>query len=253
MRRRRIGFESLSARRLMAAVDDGTTDDGGPRHNYFYDLDVDGNGVVQPIDALLVVNELRRREAGGIEPMIPTDAENRDGVFYDVNADDQVSPIDLLCVINELRLPPIETVDALGRPFVGPADEMAIRSVGRIDRAAPDDFITTESGLEYRIVRQSPAPTTPPGFDVRVDYKGYLDDGTIFDSSYRRNSPSEFNRNGVIEGFSEGIGLLPGGGMIQIRMPPELGYGDAARPGIPANSTLNFVVELYAFGPPGSL
>ena len=222
--------------------------DAGPFYNRLFATDVNNDGRVQPIDALLIINELRRRDATGTSMALDPDAANTDRVFFDVVPDDELTPLDALNVINELRRPEIAEVDSMGRRLTGPIDPQALRTPLRIDRDAPDDYLTTESGLQYRIIRDSPLDCPPPGSQVQVDYVGYLDDGTIFDSSYRRNQLSVFGLNQVIAGFAEGIEQTPVAGMVQIRIPPELGYGESGTANIPPNATLNFVVELYAFG-----
>lgn len=115
-----------------------------------------------------------------------------------------------------------------------------------IDPDAPTEFTTTDSGLKYRILRKSDGQRPRLSDRVAVDYTGWLDDGTVFDSSYGLRDPAEFNVSGVIEGWSEGLLLIGEGGMIELEIPSELAYGEAGRPGsIPPNSTLHFKVELH--------
>jgi FKBP-type peptidyl-prolyl cis-trans isomerase len=68
----------------------------------------------------------------------------------------------------------------------------------------------------------------------------------VFDSSYKRNEPIEFPLNGVIPGWTEGMQLVGQGGMIELLIPSDLGYGARGTPGgpIPPNATLHFLVEL---------
>lgn len=116
---------------------------------------------------------------------------------------------------------------------------------GVIDPDAPTEFTTTESGLRYRILRQSNRTRPLPSDRVEVDYSGWLDDGTTFDSSYARAEPAEFSLGQVVKGWSEGMQLIGEGGMIELEVPPELGYGENGRPPkIPGNATLHFKVEL---------
>lgn len=115
-----------------------------------------------------------------------------------------------------------------------------------IDADAPTEFTTTDSGLKYRILRKSDGAKPQASSRVKVDYSGWLDDGTIFDSSYERKEPVVFSLGGVIQGWTEGIQFVSEGGMIELEIPPELGYGDQAQPKIPANSTLHFKVELIS-------
>jgi FKBP-type peptidyl-prolyl cis-trans isomerase len=85
-----------------------------------------------------------------------------------------------------------------------------------------------------------------PGKMVSVHYTGTLDDGSVFDSSYKRGEPIEFplGQNFVIQGWELGIQGMKVGGKRKLTIPAELGYGDKEKPGIPANSTLHFDVEL---------
>jgi FKBP-type peptidyl-prolyl cis-trans isomerase len=78
-----------------------------------------------------------------------------------------------------------------------------------------------------------------------VNYHGWLDDGKVFDSSYQRNEPISFPLNRVIPGWTEGMQLVGEGGMIELSIPPDLGYGSrGAGSAVPPNATLHFLVEL---------
>jgi len=94
----------------------------------------------------------------------------------------------------------------------------------------------------YRNRIGTPVPTVADR--VTVDYVGWLDDGTEFDSSYSRRSPSTFGLSQVVAGWTEGLQLVSEGGMIELEIPSALGYGPSGRPGIPPNATLHFKVEL---------
>ncbi len=103
---------------------------------------------------------------------------------------------------------------------------------------------TTESGLQYEIVRAGNGPKPVAADVVRVHYKGTLLDGTVFDSSYDRGQPAEFGLSQVIPGWSEGVALMPVGSKYTFWIPAELGYGDAGGGPIPPNAMLTFEVEL---------
>ncbi len=114
-----------------------------------------------------------------------------------------------------------------------------------IDVDAPAEFTVTDSGLKYRILRKSDGPKPTADDRVTVDYSGWLDNDTIFDSSYQRREPSSFVLSKVVPGWTEGVQLIGVGGMIELEVPPELGYGARGMPGvIPPNSTLHFKIEL---------
>jgi len=86
-----------------------------------------------------------------------------------------------------------------------------------------------------------------PGKRVTVNYRGTLENGTEFDSSYSRNQPFQFTLGirEVIEGWDLGVQGMKVGGKRNLTIPPELGYGAGGVPGtIPANATLKFEVEL---------
>jgi len=116
---------------------------------------------------------------------------------------------------------------------------------GKIDSDAPKSFSKTSSGLEYRILRKGTGAKPKATDEVRVNYHGWLDDGKVFDSSYKRREPAEFPLNGVIKGWTEGLQLVGEGGMIELQIPYNLAYGENGRPPvIPPKARLHFLVEL---------
>ena len=113
------------------------------------------------------------------------------------------------------------------------------------DKDAPKEFTATGSGLKYRILRKSDKPKPKETSTVKVHYKGWLDGGKVFDSSYDRGESIEFPLNGVIAGWTEGMQLVGEGGMIELEIPSRLGYGERGVPGtIPSGASLHFLVEL---------
>ena len=117
---------------------------------------------------------------------------------------------------------------------------------GKIADDAPKTFAKTPSGLQYRVLRAGTGGNPKATNTVKVNYHGWLDDGSVFDSSYKRGEPIEFPLNGVIKGWTEGMQLVGEGGMIELLIPSDLGYGARGTPGgpIPPNATLHFLVEL---------
>lgn len=117
-------------------------------------------------------------------------------------------------------------------------------SPGPTDTDAPSEFTTTDSGLQYRILRKGNGRKPTAADTVVVDYVGVLDSNIEFDNSYSRRDPASFPLRGVVAGWTEGLQYVSEGGMIDLIVPPELGYGNQGRPGIPMGSTLHFQVEL---------
>jgi FKBP-type peptidyl-prolyl cis-trans isomerase len=108
-------------------------------------------------------------------------------------------------------------------------------------------FEETKSGLRYQIIQKGNGKAAEAGKMVSVHYKGQLADGTVFDSSYKRNAPLDFQVGvgQVIPGWDEGICLLNVGDKARLVIPSDLGYGAAGAGGvIPPNATLVFDVEL---------
>lgn len=110
-------------------------------------------------------------------------------------------------------------------------------------------FEETESGLRYKILNKGDGQTAEKGKTVAVHYEGSLLTGQVFDSSYQRNQPIEFQLGigQVIPGWDEGIQLLKVGDKARLVIPSNLAYGAAGAGGvIPPNATLLFDVELMA-------
>ncbi len=107
-----------------------------------------------------------------------------------------------------------------------------------------DSVITTESGLQYKIIQQGDGPIPKSTDKVSVHYRGTLINGEEFDSSYNRGKPATFPVTGVIKGWTEALQLMPVGSKWELYVPSSLAYGNGSRgPGGP-NSTLIFEVEL---------
>ena len=128
---------------------------------------------------------------------------------------------------------------------VAPAIQQVSNSEpGPRDPDAPEEFTTTSSGLRYRILREGTGDKPTSADTVRAHYRGTLDDGTEFDRSYKRGEPTSFSLLQVVAGWTEGLQYVREGGMIELEIPSDLGYGASGRPGIPPNATLHFIVEL---------
>ena len=110
-------------------------------------------------------------------------------------------------------------------------------------------FSKTSSGLLYKFEKENNSHKPSNGNKVKVHYKGMLLDGTVFDSSFKRNQPIEFTLGvgQVIKGWDEGISLLGIGDKASFIIPSDLAYGAAGAGGvIPPDATLVFEVELIS-------
>ena len=106
---------------------------------------------------------------------------------------------------------------------------------------------TTASGLQYKVITAGTGPKPKEDQTVSVNYRGTLIDGTEFDSSYKRGTPSSHPVKGWIKGWTEALLLMPVGSKWQLVVPPDLGYGSqGAGQAIGPNATLIFEVELLS-------
>ncbi|MFH0895391.1 MAG: FKBP-type peptidyl-prolyl cis-trans isomerase [Bacteroidota bacterium] len=105
-------------------------------------------------------------------------------------------------------------------------------------------IIELPDGIQYKII-QAGNGTPPAAKDqVKVMYEGKLLDGTIFDSSYKRNQSATFSVSGLIKGWTELLLLMTPGSIWEAYIPAEMGYGDKGTPSIPGGSLLIFKIEL---------
>ncbi|MFV0506430.1 MAG: FKBP-type peptidyl-prolyl cis-trans isomerase [Bacteroidales bacterium] len=125
------------------------------------------------------------------------------------------------------------------------AQERAEAEIERLSQG----YKKSSSGLRYKILQSGDGEQAKTGDTVKVHYEGRLSDGSIFDSSYKRERPIEFplGAGHVIQGWDEGIALLKVGDKAQLVIPPHLAYGATGAGGvIPPNAVLVFEVELLA-------
>ena len=110
-----------------------------------------------------------------------------------------------------------------------------------------EGVVALPSGLQYKILTAGNGPKPKASDTVKCHYEGRLINGTVFDSSIRRNEPAEFPVSGVIAGWVEALQLMPVGSKWQLYIPSELAYGThGAGQSIGPNQTLIFDVELLA-------
>ena len=105
--------------------------------------------------------------------------------------------------------------------------------------------------LELEELEVGSGPKPKDGDTVLVHYTGRLTDGTVFDSSYRRDEPMEvtIGEGKVIKGWEEGLVEMQVGGKYKLTVPPNMGYGDEKKDKIPPNSTLIFEMEIFKIKP----
>ncbi|QZT36707.1 FKBP-type peptidyl-prolyl cis-trans isomerase [Halosquirtibacter xylanolyticus] len=114
-----------------------------------------------------------------------------------------------------------------------------------------EGVITTESGLQYKVVKKGDGAIPASTDKVKVHYTGRLlpdannPEGKVFDSSIERGEPIEFDVTGVIPGWTEALQLMPVGSEFKVYIPSELAYGERGAGGdIAPNSTLVFDIQL---------
>jgi FKBP-type peptidyl-prolyl cis-trans isomerase len=114
------------------------------------------------------------------------------------------------------------------------------------------DGVKTDSGLQYWDIKIGTGDQAKDGSHVKVHYTGWFTDGKKFDSSVDAHQPYAFTigKGEVIKGWDEGVTGMKVGGKRQLRIPPELAYGEAGYKSIiPPNATLIFDVQLLAVSP----
>lgn len=107
-----------------------------------------------------------------------------------------------------------------------------------------EGVVTLPSGLQYKVVKEGDGAQPTLDDKVVCHYTGTFIDGKVFDSSVERGEPATFQVKGVIKGWQEAIPMMKVGSKWELYIPPSLAYGAKENPGMPANSTLVFEVEL---------
>lgn len=108
---------------------------------------------------------------------------------------------------------------------------------------------TLPSGLQYKVIKEGNGPIPKDTSLVKVQYEGKLIDGTVFDSSYKRNSPVTMRANQVIRGWTEALTRMPAGSVWEVYIPQDLAYGDREQAQIKPFSALIFKIELLEVDP----
>ena len=173
--------------------------------------------------------------------------ESGQDVVDDIAQGDKIESLEIIRVGEEA-----ENFDALSafESFKGSKEKRELEQKKaqeeELDKIAKG-FESTESGLRYKMIQEGKGSKAEKGQTVSVHYEGSLLNGQVFDSSYKRKQPIDFQLGAgqVISGWDEGISLLKVGDKARFVIPPNLGYGSTGAGGvIPPNATLLFDVEL---------
>jgi len=113
------------------------------------------------------------------------------------------------------------------------------------ENAKKEGVVTTNSGLQYKVLKEGNGKQPTAKDTVMCHYEGFLIDGTVFDSSVQRGEPATFPLQQVIAGWTEGLQLMKEGAKYRFFIPYRLGYGEGgAGASIPPYAALIFDVEL---------
>lgn len=121
--------------------------------------------------------------------------------------------------------------------------EVELADNGEPTISVPSDFAAPDT-TEIAVLKKGDGPTVESGDNVFVQYTGVLPDGTVFDSSWQRGAPTQFQTTGVVQGFQKALEGQTVGSQVIAVIPASEGYGDTEQGSIPANSTLVFVVDI---------
>jgi len=183
--------------------------------------------------------------------------DNKHTVFGNViegqNVVDAIAQEDILESIEIIKVgEAAENFNAIEafRSFEGARDKKIAETKKQMDAELDKiaaGFKKTDSGLRYQIIQKGSGKKAVKGDNISVHYKGQLLNGTVFDSSYQRKQPIDFQVGigQVIKGWDEGLQLMQVGDKARLVIPSELAYGSQGAGGvIPPNATLIFDVEL---------
>ena len=107
---------------------------------------------------------------------------------------------------------------------------------------------TLENGIQYRVIKAGKGNSPTATDNIVAHYEGRLIDGTVFDSSYNRGTPFEFQMGNVIKGWGEALKMMKPGDKWEVTIPSELAYGQrGAGDRIGPNQALIFIIELVSF------
>lgn len=114
-----------------------------------------------------------------------------------------------------------------------------------VENGKKPGMVTTASGLQYEVLQMGKGPKPTAEDSVQVNYVGTLFNGKPVDSSADHGGPAEFALPRLIQGWSEGVQLMPVGSRFKFYIPSDLAWGPSgAGDKIPPNSAVVFEVEL---------
>ncbi|RMZ50685.1 peptidylprolyl isomerase [Flavobacteriaceae bacterium PRS1] len=164
-----------------------------------------------------------------------------------INSEDKIETLEIVRVGKDAKA--FNAIEAF-RTFEGSREKLLAEAKkgteAELEKLAKG-FNKTKSGLRYQMLQKGTGAKAEKGKTVSVHYKGQLPDGTVFDSSYKRNQPLDFvlGMGQVIAGWDEGVALLKVGDKARFVIPSDLAYGSTGAGGdIPPDATLIFDVEL---------
>jgi FKBP-type peptidyl-prolyl cis-trans isomerase FkpA len=138
-------------------------------------------------------------------------------------------------------------VEELAQQRAAASAETEKRNAKAFEEAAAKEpgAVRTASGLVFLSLSQGEGAKPTADSVVKVHYEGRLTNGTVFDSSLKRDKPAEFPLRNVIRCWTEGLQLMQVGGKAKLVCPSSIAYGDRGRPpSIPGGATLVFEVQL---------
>lgn len=153
----------------------------------------------------------------------------------------------------EARVKDEELIEAFAALQARVDEQMAARQAENVaagekfleENGKREGVITTESGLQYEVLKKAEGAKPTVEDVVTVHYTGSLTDGSVFDSSVERGAPIDLPVGGVIQGWVEGLQLMNVGEKYKLYIPSDLAYGDQSpSPLIPPSSVLVFELEL---------
>ena len=181
---------------------------------------------------LLALQALSENDIKGVE-------QHKEKLADDMNASYFLSRIDDL----------IKTNDFLAVAKSMPDMNLAKGDAFLTKNGKREVVITTESGLQYEILKKGNGTSPKDDDSVEVHYHGTLIGGEVFDSSIERDEPASFQVGGVIKGWSEALQLMKEGAKWKLFIPSDLAYGESGNNSIGPNETLIFEVELIGITP----